>query len=46
MVAVRIRIMELQMALKEAEINNPKTLYQVQGLVSITNKAIILQQEM
>jgi hypothetical protein len=46
MVAVRIPIMELQMALKEAEINSPKTLFQVQGLVSIMNKAIILQQEM
>jgi hypothetical protein len=46
MVAALIPIMELLMALKEAEINSPKTLYQVQGLVSITNKAIILQQEM
>jgi hypothetical protein len=46
MVAVRIPIMELLMGLKEAEINSPKTLFQVQGLVSIMNKAIILQQEM
>jgi hypothetical protein len=46
MVAVRIPTMELLMGLKEAEINSPKILFQVQGLVSIMNKAIILQQEM